>query len=139
MVETVMEVDEEARAEEQELIRESEYPHPLPEPNDRIFKPATNLDHQWVERTFPRESIFTDAYKYAGDLLCDQLETMSRDLTETGAIDITPWLVYPIYFNYRHAIELSLKQIWLGPGALAYARCQSRRRTIGFGKGESRS
>ena len=103
--------------EDRELVQETLYPHPLPVAGDHVFKQATDPERTWFERTFPRNVTYLEAYKMAGDILFRAVERMLAESRETGAMDTAPWLVYPVYFMYRQAIELSLKQMRVARGA----------------------
>jgi hypothetical protein len=64
-------------------------------------------------------------YQWAADLLFEKAQQSTQDANKAaeeakeGKLDgpvnlpmsIEPWLVYPIYFLYRHVIELSLKDL----------------------------
>jgi hypothetical protein len=103
--------EDDAYEEARQAEWEARYPRPLPAAGDRIFKQATDPDRAWFERTFPGPATYLDAYKMAADLLFREVERSRADVEATGALDVSHWLVYPIYFTYRHAIELSLKQM----------------------------
>jgi len=102
---------EDAYEESRQAELESRYPRPLPAASDKVFKQATDSDRAWLERTFPGPATYLDAYKMAADLLFREVERSRAEVEATGALDVSHWLVYPIYFTYRHAIELSLKQM----------------------------
>jgi hypothetical protein len=103
--------EDDAYEEARQAELESRYPRPLSAAGDMVFKQATDPDRSWFEQTFPGHATYLEAYKMAADLLFREVERNRADVEATGAIDVSHWLVYPIYFTYRHAIELSLKQM----------------------------
>jgi len=102
--------DQEAREEQQDLMEEARFPSPLPAAGDRVFRKTNDDDRIWVEKTLSRGSLYMDGYKWAADVLFRHVEDNPAD-RDDGSMDSTNWLIYPIYFLYRHAIELSLKQM----------------------------
>jgi hypothetical protein len=102
--------DEDARQEQEDAIRESRFPSPLPTAGDHVFRKTNDEERVWVENTLGREPLYMDGYKWAADVLFNHVEEVRAD-RDDQSLDITNWLIYPIYFLYRHAIELSLKQI----------------------------
>lgn len=91
------------------------YPLPLPKPGDVVFKTSANADRAWADKTFSRKKTYIDGYTWAADILFEhtrntaaQIETTKEEIPP---LDVSHWLVNPIYFLYRHAIELSLKKL----------------------------
>jgi len=72
-----------------------------PKAGDAPFVEAEDqLDNANIADGFARLVLMTEGYKKAADLMVEEAE---RDTVERS------WLVFPILFNYRHFLELSLK------------------------------
>jgi hypothetical protein len=72
-----------------------------PVKGDIPFVEADDLsDNANIADGFARLVLMTEGYKKAADLMVEESE---RDKAQRG------WLVFPILFNYRHFLELSLK------------------------------
>lgn len=72
-----------------------------PTKGDAPFVEAADpMDNANIADGFVRLVLMTEGYKKAGDLMVAAAE---QDPAERG------WLVFPILFNYRHFLELSLK------------------------------
>lgn len=89
--------DDDLYGEEQEAIREARYPSPLPAAGDQVFRKTNDGDRIWVEKTFPRGSMYMDGYKWAADVLFRHVEENPAD-RDDGSMDSTNWLIYPITF-----------------------------------------
>jgi hypothetical protein len=80
----------------------------LPSVNDRVFIKASHPHRRLYEQFYGRD--YLKGYEEAADMLFEQAQSLLAADPETP-LDVANWLVYPIYFLYRHAIELLLKQI----------------------------
>jgi hypothetical protein len=80
----------------------------LPSANDRVFIAASHPYRGFYEKFYGRN--YLQGYEEAADILFEQAQFRLAEDPETP-LDVANWLVYPIYFLYRHAIELSLKQM----------------------------
>ncbi len=91
------------------------YPLPLPKPGDVLFKKSTDSDRLWLDAAFSRPKTYIDGYAWAAEILFDHVLKTSEQIKTTKEeippLPISHWLVNPIYFLYRHSIELSLKQL----------------------------
>ncbi len=104
-------IDQFESEEELQARLDATWPQPLPSANDLIFKKTTDNDRAWFDQFFPRKAVYLEAYKMAADLLFREFERKRIESQAGHALDVEHWLVFPIYFIYRHAIELSLKQM----------------------------
>jgi hypothetical protein len=94
--------------------QETRYPHPLPQKGDRVFVKSVDPDRLDIEREFSGPSTYLDAYMWGGDFLFASLRPRVVQPDDPGGIepmDLDHWMVYPIYFLYRHSLELQLKGI----------------------------
>lgn len=86
----------------------------LPSSNDKLFKGAEDWQYNaCVDFKFHhsgKEHAYISGYKLAGDILCEKV------FQDRHIVDL---VVYPMVYNYRHYVELSLKAIlhW-GSGVL---------------------
>jgi hypothetical protein len=80
----------------------------LPSANDRVFIKASHPHRGFYEEFYGPD--YLKGYEEAADILFEQAQSRLAEDPETP-LDVANWLVYPIYFLYRHAIELSLKQM----------------------------
>lgn len=109
-------MDEEAREEEWA----ARYPTPLPVKGDKIFVKDADADREFFQKHWPQQP-YTDGYRWAADILIryirherDRIKSMlsaQTDNSEVVPFDPTHWLVMPIYFSFRHSLELSLKAL----------------------------
>ncbi len=97
-------------------MREEEFrslwPHPIPQVGNKFFQTDPDPERKWLDEMFA-STVRVDGYMSAAAHLFNEIQRRSVDGLEH-------WLVYPMYFLYRHAIELSLKEF------LCRAECQSR-------------
>jgi hypothetical protein len=102
---------EEEAALEEEWAEEqaAHYPTPLPTDGDKLFKKDRNKQREEMHRTFKPAMTYINGYERAADLLYAQLQDGAKQGDST--LPAEHWLVYPVYFMYRHALELSLKNI----------------------------
>jgi len=62
-----------------------------------------------MHRTFQPAMTYINGYARAATLLYAELQNGAKH--GDSSLPIEHWLVYPVYFMYRHALELSLKDI----------------------------
>jgi hypothetical protein len=92
------------------MLYPESYPQPLPAAGDQVFKKATHPYRRFYEDFYRKDLTYLAGYRAAADILFEHAE-QSIAKAPNDPLDVANWLVYPIYFLYRHAIELSLKQM----------------------------
>jgi len=109
--------EEEARQEEED----ARHPGPLPVDGDVLFKTDPDPEIHW---TAPHTT-YLNGYQLAANYLFQKAQESTEEAKRAAQeakegkgnwpemlpMSIEPWLVYPIYFLYRHVIELSLKDL----------------------------
>jgi hypothetical protein len=102
--------EDEAMEDVREAERETRYPGPLPNDGDQLFK--TDPERVWMHDTFSPRKTYLDGYVWAADLLFNEAQRSAREAKERSGIEEPlnsgHWLAYPMYFLYRHAMELGL-------------------------------
>lgn len=113
--------EDEARQEEEA----ARHPLPLPTHGDSLFKTQSDPELAWIEQTFSPQKTYLTGYQWAADYLFQKARESTSEAAQAATearegkgnwpevlpMSVEPWLVYPIYFLYRHAIELALKDI----------------------------
>jgi hypothetical protein len=102
--------------------QETRYPNHLPQKGDRVFVTGVDKDRLDLERDFSGPSTYLDAYMWGADFLFASIRPRVVQPDEPGGpviepMDLDHWMVYPIYFLYRHSLELRLKGILLAQQA----------------------
>jgi hypothetical protein len=109
--------DEQQWLEWLEKEHESRFPEPLPAEGDVVFKASADPDRVQAQKIYPPQQTYLSGYERAADCLFEEVakrtkkEKQNRDVLDVYPIITEHWFVYPIYFLYRHLIELSLKDI----------------------------
>ncbi len=108
--------DEAALDEAAEQERAARHPTPLPTHGDQLFKTDADQERTWQHKTFEGAQTYITGYSWAADHLFAYAQQSAKDAREKkgefwAPMSIEHWLIYPVYFLYRHAIELSLKDI----------------------------
>lgn len=102
------EMEEDLEYEEaRQLEYEIRYPSPLPKRGDVIFVKDQDPDRKFLQEGLG--SPYTDSYRFAADILLRHVK--QERTTDSTALDMAHWLVYPIYFCFRQSIELRLKRL----------------------------
>src|SRR5450432_2606204 len=101
-----------------EAAQEALYPLPLPIQGDKFFQTDPNPERKWLNDVLSSDERI-QGYEAAAVILFQEIERSIEQARKPIAEDQTSahlslehWLVYPMYFLYRHAIELSLKALY---------------------------
>jgi hypothetical protein len=96
---------------------EERFPEPLPVDGDVVFKTTADPDRVEAQKNYPPQQTYLSGYERAADCLFEEVakrtkkEKENRDVLDVYPTSTEHWFIYPIYFLYRHLIELSLKDI----------------------------
>src|ERR1700722_3969676 len=86
--------------------QETRYPHPLAQKGDRVFVKSVDSDRLDLERDFSGSSTYLDAYTWGAETLFASLRprVVQPDYSDPviEPMNLDHWMVYPIYFLYRH-------------------------------------
>lgn len=96
--------------------QEARYPSLLPTDGDQLFRTDVNPGRATAHKRFKPTNTYISGYMKAADLLYQAAQAGAAEAEKRKSEFWPPttaehWLVYPMYFLYRHAIELGLKDI----------------------------
>lgn len=90
---------------------ESRYPTPLPQAGDKVFTQTGDLDAHFFE-TLDREDLYISGYQQAAVAVHELIkQNQKKEVAGVPVISDEPWLVQPLYFLHRQAIESTMKSL----------------------------
>jgi hypothetical protein len=102
--------EEEAALEEEWADEQAaRYPTPLPVDGDQLLKIDPDHQRTAMQHTFRAEMTYINGYMWAAEAVFNRAQV--REQHSPSSLLLEHWLVYPLYFLYRHAVELGLKDI----------------------------